>query len=91
MFDRLTLSRRNRSGFRGVSFEAHARKWRARIYVRGRKIHLGYFSDKRDAAVAYQASVKHYAQKLALPAGAQAIGTGRCTLPSSAGATLRGG
>jgi hypothetical protein len=87
MFKRTTLSARNVSGFRGVSFEAHARKWRARIYVAGKKIHLGYFPDKRDAAAAYQAAVQRCTRSLHA-GGVRALkGAGGVPYPSPASIT----
>jgi hypothetical protein len=41
------------SGFKGVSWSKHAKKWQAQITVRGRIRHLGYFSSPEAAHVAY--------------------------------------
>lgn len=43
----------NRSGFKGVSWHRGARKWRATIRQDGKQRHLGFFSDAKDAARAY--------------------------------------
>lgn len=43
----------NKSGFKGVSFSAHARRWRASITYKGRGKNLGYFDDPRLAHEAY--------------------------------------
>jgi len=42
-----SLSKRNTSGIRGVTFENN--RWRARIEYNGKKIHLGYFVNIEDA------------------------------------------
>lgn len=41
----------NTSGFKGVSYVKHARKYRARVQVDGKLIHLGMFKDPADAAI----------------------------------------
>lgn len=46
----------NTSGYKGVhwvKYTLHAGKWRSRIYVGGRAIHLGVFADREEAAKAY--------------------------------------
>lgn len=43
----------NRSGFKGVSWEARRGAWRAYIRADGRQIHLGQFHDPSEAARAY--------------------------------------
>ena len=50
--------RRNRSGYKGVWFDKYKRKWRAAIVCNRRRIHLGYFYDKRDAAKAYDTAAR---------------------------------
>lgn len=53
----------NTSGFRGVYWYTPYGKWVARINVVKKKIHLGYFTDKTEAAKAYdQAAVKYYGE-----------------------------
>jgi hypothetical protein len=46
-------SRRNTSGYKGVSWHKRLAKFQTRIMMEGRAVHLGYFVDKRDAAAAY--------------------------------------
>lgn len=47
------LASNNTSGYRGVSFHKGKGRWRASIKQDGRAIYLGSFSDKEDAARAY--------------------------------------
>jgi hypothetical protein len=51
-----TLRRDNQSGFKGVTWTPHARRWRALIVAGGRRTHLGYFDDPATAARAYDAA-----------------------------------
>lgn len=48
--------RKNVSGYTGVYWERN--KWRARLNFNGKKIHLGYFTDKYDAHLVYQNKLK---------------------------------
>lgn len=43
----------NNSGYIGVSWNTNAKKWRSSIEIKGKSIHLGYFSDIIEAAKAY--------------------------------------
>lgn len=45
--------RNNTSGYMGVTWHKRDRKWVAQIMVKGRHIHLGYFSTAEEAAAAY--------------------------------------
>lgn len=45
----------NRSGYVGVGWNSTANKWRSRIKMNGKEIHLGLFSNVKDAALAYNA------------------------------------
>jgi hypothetical protein len=57
-------NRRNRdqttSRYRGVSQDVRSNKWRAQINVNGRRIHLGMFGHKVDAAKAYDSAARKY-------------------------------
>ena len=44
----------NSSGYKGVYFEKGRGKWRAKISVMNRDIHIGYFGSCEDAVAAYQ-------------------------------------
>ena len=50
----------NTSGYKGVSWYAQTKKWRAQLKYNGKKIHLGYFSNKDLAYEAYCVSTKDY-------------------------------
>ena len=48
------LTKKNRSGVRGVSWAKNANKWTARGFKDGKPVHLGYFEHIEDAAKARQ-------------------------------------
>ena len=49
--------------FKGVRWCRDHKKWRAEIYVRGKRIHLGYFANDEDAAKAYnEAATLHFGE-----------------------------
>jgi len=49
--------------YKGISYAKDHKKWRARIWVDGKKIHLGYFKNEIDAAKAYdRAALKYYSE-----------------------------
>ena len=50
----------SKSKYKGVFWAEHAKKWRVRIKVDGKAIHIGYFSNENDAAKAYNNSVLKY-------------------------------
>lgn len=53
----------NKSGFKGVSWNATAKKWMAVIQFNGEHTYLGIFSDPKDAARAYDAAaLKSYGE-----------------------------
>jgi len=53
----------NTSGHKGVSWSKSNKKWQAQITVSGKRIHLGYFDTKEDAARAYNvAAMKYYGE-----------------------------
>lgn len=54
------LSKNNKSGYKGVSWNKALRKWHAYIMVNRKKKHLGYFSDKLQAAKAYNLAAQEY-------------------------------
>jgi hypothetical protein len=65
MFGRETISQRNASGVRGVSFEAN--RWRARIYAGRERRHIGYYDTKEEAANAYARAVRELMMERATP------------------------
>jgi hypothetical protein len=53
----------NRSGFKGVTWQASKRKWAARICVKGRTFSLGYHDLKSAAFLAYvSAAIEHHGE-----------------------------
>lgn len=48
------LSKLNTSGIKGVYFVETRKKWHARIKIKGKTIHIGYFDKKEDAGEAYK-------------------------------------
>lgn len=54
------LPANNISGFKGVSFNSRKGKWQAGITVRGRALHLGYFTSKEEAARGYDRAATAY-------------------------------
>ncbi|PGU35172.1 HNH endonuclease [Bacillus thuringiensis] len=57
------LSKVNKSGVKGVSWDKFHGKWRAQISVNKRVINLGRFSDIKEAQVAYLEAKEKYHQK----------------------------
>lgn len=53
-----SLSRNNKSGVKGVSWDGKRRKWVAQITVNRQNRFLGYFADRDDAASAYAIAAK---------------------------------
>jgi hypothetical protein len=46
----------NRSGYKGVCWQREKRKWRAAIWLDGRKTYLGDFKDIEEARAAYESA-----------------------------------
>lgn len=61
------LARSNRSGYRGVCWATKRQKWIAAISVDNRRINLGAFDSKVDAAAAYDAAAVKYHGEFARP------------------------
>ena len=49
-----SLSKLNKSGVKGVYFMNSRNKWHAKIKLKGKTIHIGYFDKKEDAIEAYK-------------------------------------
>lgn len=54
------LLKSNKSGFSGVHWYPHLKKWRSVINVNRKTIHLGYFNQKEDAVRARQLAQQQY-------------------------------
>jgi hypothetical protein len=54
------LSRANTSGYKGVRWYEKIRKWRARIKIQQKYIHLSYFVSKEAAALSYDYAAVTY-------------------------------
>jgi hypothetical protein len=52
--------RNNTSGRKGVFRHKSSDRWIARIWIRGRGIHLGIFDDIDDASAAYESAAREY-------------------------------
>jgi hypothetical protein len=61
--NRTRISRRNTSGYHGVTWHKRAGKWQAGIRIEGRFIYLGLFDDPEPAAAAYdEAAREHFGE-----------------------------
>ena len=57
------LSKKNTTGYKGVRWNKNLKKWRASIWVGGRHMHLGLYTDARSAALAYNdAATLHFGE-----------------------------
>lgn len=56
----LKLRKTNKSGYKGVNYHKHQKKWASRICINRKRIHLGYFTNEVDAAKAYDEASKKY-------------------------------
>lgn len=57
------LSRSNKSGFKGVSWNKEMHKWTVILRVNGKQVYLGLFEDVIEAALAYdEAAQKYYGE-----------------------------
>jgi hypothetical protein len=54
------LSKANTSGFKGVTFRKDTNKWAASIWLNYKRISLGSFKNKEDAAMAYDSAANMY-------------------------------
>jgi len=59
----MRISKRNTSGYKGVSWHKECKKWRVRIQINSKMIELGRFSDINDAKNVYdEFSKKHFGE-----------------------------
>lgn len=59
-----SINKNNTSGFKGVIYDSHNKKWISQIIFQ-RQIHLGRFSSKIEAAKAYNIAAKKYHKEFA--------------------------
>jgi hypothetical protein len=53
----------NTSGYKGVSWHSHTKKWQVQLCANGKYISVGYFDDKIEAAKAYDnAAIKYHGE-----------------------------
>lgn len=57
---RAKLTAKNRKNAKGYTWAKDKNKWVVRIGVRGKTIHIGYFTIESDAAAAYAKAIKDY-------------------------------
>lgn len=50
----------NTSGYKGVTWDKHNKKWKAFIYFQNKRIHLGNFKDKNEAIQARKEAEEKY-------------------------------
>lgn len=55
-----TIQKNNTSGFKGVHFKKENNKWCARIFIKKKAIHLGYFESPENAYSEYCKAAKKY-------------------------------
>lgn len=55
-----SICKNNTSGFKGVSWHKNRNKWSCTIRIGVKKIYLGYFNTKEDAAEAYNLAAEKY-------------------------------
>jgi hypothetical protein len=54
------ISKLNKSGFNGVSWNNNKKKWVAQIACNNKKIHIGFFNDPIEAAKAFNTAALKY-------------------------------
>ena len=54
------LQKNNTSGYAGVGWAKREQKWRARIKVDGKEMHLGFFDNRNDAIFAKKQAEERY-------------------------------
>ncbi len=55
----------NKSGYKGVSWDKKAKKWKAQIGMNGKRINLGRFEKIEDASFAYEEAAINYFKEFA--------------------------
>lgn len=60
----LSKDTKGTSKYTGVSWNSQHKKWKANVYINGNLIHLGYFTDESEAALAYQKALENHLESL---------------------------
>jgi hypothetical protein len=58
------MSKANKSGYRGVSYDKSRKKWRAQITKHGKKINLGLHTEMKDAIAARKKAQEDYYKEI---------------------------
>ena len=56
--ENLSKDKKSNSKYTGVCWHKSVKKWQSRIGINGKMKHLGYFTDEKEAAQAYQNELK---------------------------------
>lgn len=56
--NKVKLSPKNTSGYRGVTWDKHSQKWMAQIYKNNKRTNLGRFDTKEEAAKVFDSAAK---------------------------------
>jgi hypothetical protein len=58
------LKKETSSKYTGVYWNKYHKKWKSRIYIKGKQKHLGYFTNEEEAAQAYQKALEQHKKGL---------------------------
>lgn len=58
--NQLNQKKKNKSGYIGVYWHKHARKWASNIHFKGKTIHLGYSHNALELSKIYEAASRKY-------------------------------
>ena len=58
------ISKSNKSGYKGVSYDKSRKKWRAQITMNGKKKNLGLYTEMKDAIAARKKAQEEYLREM---------------------------